>query len=114
MRWYIEHALGDVNPAQKYFLPPDEIPKVVREARIILAVYAGIVVLAVSVGSWAPLTLWILPRLVGEPVMRWIRIAEHAECAEGGDLTVNTRTTKAMTWLRLLFWLLADLSCFSV
>ncbi|MGI9385105.1 MAG: fatty acid desaturase [Methyloligellaceae bacterium] len=104
LSWYVEHALGDVNPAQKYFLPVDEIPKVVREARIILAVYAGIAALAVATGSWAPLTLWIIPRLVGEPVMRWIRIAEHAECAEGGDLTVNTRTTKAMTWMRLLFW----------
>lgn len=104
LRWYVEHALGDVNPAQKYFLPADEIPKVVREARIILAVYGGIAALAVAVGSWAPLTLWIIPRLVGEPVMRWIRIAEHAECAEGGDLLENTRTTRAMTWLRLLFW----------
>ena len=36
--------------------------------------------------------------------MRWVRIAEHAECEESPDLRVNTRTTRAQGWLHALFW----------
>src|SRR3546814_16330524 len=50
------------------------------------------------------LTYWIIPRFMGEPVMRWIRVAEHTGCAENGDLRSNTRTTRAPKWFHLLFW----------
>jgi fatty acid desaturase len=104
IRWFLEQAIGSVRPEERYFLPESEIPKVVREARIIVSLYALVAIAAIWFASWAPLIYWIIPRLVGEPVMRWIRIAEHAECAEGGDLRENTRTTKAYAWLHFLFW----------
>jgi fatty acid desaturase len=50
------------------------------------------------------LTLWVVPRLLGEPVMRWVRIAEHVGCEDSGDLTRNTRTTRAPWWFHRLFW----------
>lgn len=103
-RWLLQHALSYVHPSERYFLPAGQIPRVVFEARVILACYGSVAVVAIWLGTWVPLIYWLVPRLFGEPVMRWIRIAEHAECAEGGDLTENTRTTRAARWLRFLFW----------
>ncbi len=102
--WFVKQACGSVDPAQLYFLPDGELPRVTREARIFAAVYAAIAAAAIYAGSPAPLLYWVIPRLVGEPFMRWIRIAEHAECPEGADLRENTRTTRAPAWLTLLFW----------
>lgn len=102
--WFIRHASGSIHPSQQYYLPENENHRVIHEARIILALYVAIGAGAFYLGSWAPLTYWIVPRLIGEPVMRWIRIAEHAECAEGGDLSKNTRTTVAPAWMRFIFW----------
>ena len=102
--WFIRQTFGSVHPDQRYFLPDNELPRVFRESRIFLALYAAIAAIAIATGSAAPLIYWIIPRLVGEPFMRWFRIAEHAECPEVPDLRQNTRTTKAPGWLNLLFW----------
>jgi len=102
--WYLSHAAGRIDPAQRHFVPETELSRVVFEARLIIALYAGIAAAAVYFGSWAPVIFWILPRLVGEPFMRWVRVAEHAGCAESGDLSDNTRTTRAPGWLHFLYW----------
>lgn len=102
--WFVRQALGYVHLNQRYFLPNSKLPRVYHEARIFLVLYAAIAVIAIATGSLAPLFYWIIPRLVGEPFMRWIRIAEHAECPEVPDLRENTRTTKAPAWFNLLFW----------
>lgn len=102
--WFLWHPFGYIDPAQRYYLPESEIPRVVREARIIMAIYGVIAALSVYYGSWAAVIFWVLPRLIGEPSMRAVRIAEHAECHEGGDLRKNTRTTRASAILRFLFW----------
>jgi len=103
-RWFFLHACGYIQPSQRYFLPENQFGRVYWEARLVLLIYASVAVAAVYFGSWAPLTLWLIPRFVGEPIMRWFRIAEHAECLEGPNLLVNTRTTRAPAWLRALFW----------
>jgi fatty acid desaturase len=104
LRWYVLHALGHVQPSQRYFLPEDQFPRVYAEARLIWLIYGAVAAAAIAFQSSAPLTLWLIPRLVGEPFMRWLRIAEHAECPEGPNLLINTRTTRAPAWLRALFW----------
>ncbi len=104
VKWFFLQPFGIIEPAQRYFLPDSEIPRVVREARIIMVVYGSIAALSFWFGSWAAVIYWILPRLIGEPSMRLVRVAEHGECEEGPDLRVNTRTTKASSVLRFLFW----------
>lgn len=102
--WFLRHPFGVIASEQRYYLPESEVPKVVREGRIIMAVYAGVAGVAVLIGTTAPLILWVLPRLLGEPLMRWFRIAEHAECHEGGDLRNNTRTTRTSRLVHFLHW----------
>ena len=100
----ISLPFGKISEKQRLFIPESTIEKTKREGRIILAVYAFILLGAVFLQSWMPLWLWLLPRFIGEPFMRWLRIAEHAECEESADLTRNTRTTRAPIWLHALFW----------
>ena len=104
VQWFFTLPFGKIAEQHRHFIPESAIPKIKREGWIIWAVYGSVAVIAVVLESWMPLWLWILPRLMGEPYMRWLRIAEHAECEESADLTVNTRTTRAPGWLHALFW----------
>jgi fatty acid desaturase len=102
--WFVQHALGSVSEQDRWYIPEDELPRVYREARIMLMIYASLALGSLATGSTLLLTYWLVPRLMGEPVMRWIRVAEHTGCEESGDLRRNTRTTRAPKWLHLLFW----------
>lgn len=104
LTWMLKHPFGAIADAEKYYIPDSEVPRATREARIILAVYVAVALLSVYFQSWLALWLWIVPRLVGEPVMRWIRLSEHGECEEGPDLRTNTRTTKTSRLVYFLFW----------
>lgn len=104
MTWFVTHALGRISVRDSWYIPQSEWPRVYREARIMLALYAAIGIAAYATGTTAILTLWIVPRLLGEPVMRWIRVTEHTGCDEVADLRRNTRTTRANTVFKALFW----------
>ena len=104
IRWHLTLPFGLISADERHYLPDSEKPRLKWEGRVIWLIYGSIAALAIYSGSWLPVTLWILPRLLGEPFMRWVRIAEHGECAEGGNLTRNTRTTRAPGWFKVLFW----------
>ncbi|KAA3622050.1 MAG: hypothetical protein DWQ08_13255 [Proteobacteria bacterium] len=103
-QWLLRHPFGKIDPKQRYYLPDSEIPRVVREARLIMLIYSGVAAVAVFYGSWAPMVYWIVPRLVGEPFMRWLRVSEHGDCEESPDLRRNTRTTLTNRLIRCFFW----------
>lgn len=103
IHWLFTLPLGKIAEKHRHFIPDSVVPKIKREGQIVLCIYAAIALTAIAFQSWLPLWLWILPRFLGEPFMRWLRIAEHAECAESADLTENTRTTRAQGWLHALF-----------
>lgn len=70
-----------------------------------LAAYLVIVVVvSATVGPLALVMYWWLPRLLGEPVQRMLRVAEHTGCAESDDLLDNTRTTLTAWPLRVIGW----------
>ncbi len=104
VRWFVRNALGRVHPAERHFLPEDELPRVYREARIILLIYAAVGLIAFYFGSWAPITLWFIPRVIGEPFRRWVTVPEHAARPQVLDLHVNTRTILTPKWFSWLLW----------
>lgn len=104
VRWFLFHPFGKIADNERHYVPESEIPCAAREARIIMAIYLAVAVVSVIFQSWLAVWLWIVPRLVGEPFMRWIRITEHGECEEGPDLRTNTRTTKTSRLIYFLFW----------
>ena len=102
--WFFMHPFGFIAPKQRYYLPQSEIPRAVKEARIIMLTYGFVLAASIFFQSWFALFYWVLPRLVGEPFMRWVRVAEHGECEESGDLSKNTRTTLTSKPIYFLFW----------
>lgn len=102
--WFVNHAMGRISERDSWYVPKDEWPRVYREARVLLFLYALVAIGSVALSTWAALIYWIIPRLMGEPVMRWIRVAEHVGCDYTPDLRRNTRTTRPSLLLRGIFW----------
>ena len=67
---------------------------------------ATIALLAASLASESTvvLRLWLLPVLLGQPVLRMWLLAEHWGCPFTADLWVATRTTLTTRLFRLLAW----------
>jgi fatty acid desaturase len=79
-------------------------PQVVRSARLQLLVYG--VGIAVSLAAGRPwfVTLWLLPVIAAQPLLRAILLAEHTGCSEDDNALSNTRTTHTVFPVRLLMW----------
>lgn len=92
-------ALGRPMPS---WAPPGVVPRLRTEARIYLGVYA----LALLSLIWSPLVLWLwlVPVLIGQPVLRLYLLAEHGDCPRVADMFLNTRTTFTNRAVRLLAW----------
>jgi len=102
----LTHALGRT---PERFITPRMAPKIVREARLLLALYAVLLAGSLALGTAALLWLWIVPALLGQPFLRLYLLAEHWGCpqgtdAAGRDMLRNTRTTETNGLVRLLAW----------
>ncbi|MEM7597140.1 MAG: fatty acid desaturase [Pseudomonadota bacterium] len=84
------------------FVPRHAKPRVVREARWMLVIYAG---LGASL-IWTPLLVWvwILPCVLGQPFLRLYVLAEHGRCAFVANMFENTRTTYTNRVVRFFAW----------
>lgn len=102
MRDLARCALGRIGDLP--FIPARGIGEIQRSAWLQLGLYAAVALLAVAFGSWAPLTYWLVPMLLAQPLMRWILLAEHTGCTEDRNGLTNTRTTLASWPVRFLMW----------
>lgn len=100
-------SVGRFSEEERRFLPPARLAEATRETRVMLAVYAGVAAASVATGSWLAVEVWLLPRILGEPVMRLIRMSEHVGRPQVADWLANTRTV--LTWppVRWLAWNMA-------
>lgn len=85
------------------YLPESARPAMIREARLLLAVYAGVAVFSALVSPML-LWVWIVPALIGQPVLRLYLLAEHGDCPQVADMFLNTRTTFTTRAVRFLAW----------
>jgi fatty acid desaturase len=95
---------GRFNEAELRFIPESDLRRVSLEIRFVVLFYVAVAVASVAAQSWAAVLYWVLPRILGEPVLRAIRMAEHTGAAESPDLLSNTRTTLTNPVLRMLYW----------
>ena len=97
----VRHAAGR---AEAPFIPPRQRPAIVREARVVLAIYGAVAAASLAAGTWAAVTYWLAPVLLGQPALRLFLLAEHTGCPLVPDMLRNSRTTRT-TWLvRQLAW----------
>lgn len=96
-------SLGRLNDEERRFTPLEAQPRLVLEARVMAFVYL-VAAAALASGATALAWHWLLPLLLGQPVMRWIRMTEHVGCATEPDPLRNTRTTDVSAPWRWLAW----------
>jgi fatty acid desaturase len=84
------------------YVPPRARRPMAREARVLLALYAlaGLSLVVSPLLLW----LWIVPLLLGQPVLRLYLLAEHGDCPFVADMLQNTRTTLTNRLVRVLAW----------
>jgi fatty acid desaturase len=86
------------------YIPPKGYPKVRDEARVMIALYAALLLLSIWLHTAVLVWVWLLPAMIGEPFLRLYLLAEHGRCPLVANMLENTRTTKT-TWLvRKLAW----------
>ena len=103
----VRHTLGRFSAMELQFLPRAEQPKVQRQAWLMWSIYALVAALSFWLQSWNAVIYWLLPRVVGEPFMRLIRMTEHGGCPRSSDIWRNTRTVLTIAPIRWLAWNMA-------
>jgi fatty acid desaturase len=102
----LQNAFGRLSGDDADYVPPGERWKVVLEARIYLAIFAGVAIWCVAVGSVLPATFIVLPAFFGS----WVDIilfgyVQHAGLAENVlDHRLNTRTVYLNPIARFIYW----------
>lgn len=99
------NASGTVHPEEASFIPKSEQPKVIRIARIWVAIYAVTILLAIVMGSILPLMIIGLPRLYGAWHHVMTGVLQHAGLAENVlDHRLNSRTVYMNPVSRFIYW----------
>jgi fatty acid desaturase len=99
------HAVGRLTPDEAEVVPDQEQPRVYRKARIWLAIYAAVVVVAVLTGSIVPILLVGGPRIYATFMHLIYGLTQHAGMGENVlDHRLNTRTIKMCWFNRFLYW----------
>ena len=98
------HTLGILNHQEKEYIPSSEIPYLIRESRLMMIGYIVIAAISLFFSSYFILIYWIIPRLIGEPFLRLIRMVEHTGKEETANMIKNTRTSHASNFLKFIYW----------
>jgi len=100
--------LGDLSAYS--YIPDRARSKVVRSGRVQLFVYVSLMVGSVLlmamgiVGAPLFVLFWLLPLIVGQPILRIILLADHTACTLDTNALTNTRTTYTLAFVRVLMW----------
>ena len=101
------HPFAAFTDVEKAFIPDSQRARVQRDAWLMWAVYAAVAAISLATGSLAALWLWLIPRVIAEPVMRVIRLSEHGACPLVPDMLRNTRTVLTLRPIQWLDWNMA-------
>lgn len=105
LRPFVRHFFGIIRAEEKRFIPATERRKVIWEARAMFALYLTAAGLSLAFHTSALLYYWLLPRLLAEPFMRYVRMTEHVgRPVDNPDLLQNSRTCLVWAPLRWLAW----------
>jgi len=108
--WYamsdmVRNAAGHISAAEKSFIPAMEQHKVIRVARIWVAIYAAVIALSIYMQSILPLMLVGLPRLYGAWHMVMCGLLQHGGLADNvTDHRLNSRTVYMNPVSRFIYW----------
>lgn len=100
----IRMLFGRFNAVETKFLPRRGRGTVVWEAWSMALAYGVLAAASLWFDTTAVILYWVAPRLLGEPVMRLIRMSEHTGCPRVRHILLNTRTVLTIPLVRWLNW----------
>lgn len=101
----VYNALGRVHPEEAVYIPAQEQYKVIRVARISVAIYGLTIGLAMWTGSILPLMVIGLPRLYGAWHHVMTGLLQHGGLADNvTDHRLNSRTVYMNRVSRFIYW----------
>jgi fatty acid desaturase len=104
-RQMLRNAAGRIGAEEASFIPVSEQPKVVRVARVWVAIYAATLGAALWMGSILPLMLIGLPRLYGAWHHVMTGLLQHGGLADNViDHRLNSRTVLMNPISRFIYW----------
>jgi fatty acid desaturase len=87
------------------FIHPAVTPRVILSMRAMVAALLGVSLASALLFGWqVPLLFWVLPQLVGQPLLRLYLFTEHTGCSMDRNGLTNTRTVLTTRPLCLLMW----------
>jgi fatty acid desaturase len=100
---HLTNALGQT--PDHPFLSEETKADVIHSTRLQLLTYGGIFASSAALGHPEFILLyWLLPLAVGQPILRFILLAEHTGCQDPHNPLSNTRTTLTLFPLRFMMW----------
>jgi len=104
LRLMLTHACGRGDELTRVVVPADQFRRVVWEARVFLALLAGVVAAAIVMGTIVPLLLVGLPSFYGAWLAFFFAVTQHAGLREDVlDHRMNTRTVYINPVFRFLY-----------
>ena len=88
--------------AEGDYLPVGAKARMVAEARWMVMGY--VLVAGSLIWSSVALWVWVLPVILGQPVLRLYLLAEHGDCPRVASMFENTRTVFTTALVRFLAW----------
>lgn len=95
-------ALGQVE--QYPYISETAQKEVIFSVRLQLFVYLSAIVVSLIFRQPWFVTYWLLPLIIGQPILRLILLAEHTNCTNDNNSLTNTRTTLTFWPIRFLMW----------
>ncbi len=103
LRGHSRVALGQLEGC--YFLPESAHREVIASTRLQLGCYGAAIALSAALGHPGFIvTYWLLPLAIGQPLLRFVLLAEHTGCTTIDNPLTNTRTTLTLWPLHFLMW----------
>lgn len=100
---HVKVALGQLEDC--FYIPESARASVIRSTQWQLGTYGAIALVSTALGHpWFLFIYWILPLAVGQPLLRFVLLAEHTGCTYDDNPLANTRTTLTQWPLRFLMW----------
>ena len=101
----VRHAFGRMSADERTYIPDTQFPKIYRNARIVLAIYAVTVALCFVLSSPLPALFIIVPHIFGNWLMIVHNTTQHAGLAENVlDHRLNCRTVYMNPFSRFVYW----------
>lgn len=101
----LAHACGRIDAEERSYVPETEWPRLIREARVWVLIWAAVFALAWGIGSVLPLFYVVFPCFAGAWLHTFFGLTQHAGLPENVlDHRLNCRTVTMNPVFRFLYW----------